>query len=70
MADQRKIQLRRYQKKLDSLKAKYPDINLNDYRLQETINEYLELKRKHFYLQFEIEHCATCSQLLPEYKPK
>ena len=72
MADKRKAKLKYLEKRLAILKAKYPDINLDDTFLLECITEYHIVRREAFFLKFEIEHCPKCSQLLPKYhsKPK
>jgi len=60
-----KQKLKSIQNKMERLQQNNPDIDLKVVsRYFGDIERYCKLKREHFHLQFEIEHCPTCFKKL------
>jgi hypothetical protein len=66
-----KQKLKSLEKKIERIKNSNTDFDFEKAnRLFFDIQRFHNLKLEHFHLQFEIEHCSKCHQLLPEYQNK
>ena len=55
MTDKRKLKLKQIERKMKALQEEYPNVNLNDFNLNQAFKKYHELFYEHFHLKFEIE---------------
>lgn len=66
-----KKQIKSIQQKMNRIKLNYPEIDFDKVSIRhDVIKRYFELKQQMFFLEFDLQHCSECSQLLPKYKNK